>query len=69
MRERRAWDQAGDRAGPVDVHLYPDVITVAGPGHRNLAVPVVGHSRCEGKVYLRLGAGRDTDLTSGVCIA
>ena len=58
---------AGDGAGPVDVHLYPDVITVPCPGNLNLAVPVA--DRCEEEIYFGFGVGSDANLTRGVWIA
>jgi hypothetical protein len=51
----------------MDVHFDPEVITVAGPGYLDLAVPVA--DRVEEKIYFGFGAGKDRNLTRGVCIA
>ena len=56
-----------DRAGPVDIHLYPEVISIAGARHLNLAVPVA--DRREEEVYFGLGTRIDGHLTCGVWIA
>src|SRR5260370_7349774 len=67
MREGCAWDRAAYRVGRVDVHFDPEVTGVACPGYLHLAVPIA--DRFEEKIYFGLGAGRDTDLTRGVCVA
>jgi hypothetical protein len=55
---------ARDRAGPVNVHFYAEVITVAGPRHLNLAVPIA--DRIEEEIYFGLSAGTDTNLACRV---
>jgi hypothetical protein len=51
----------------VDIHLYPDVITVACPEYLNLAVPVA--DRCEEEIYFGFGPGSDLNIARRVCIA
>jgi len=50
----------------VDVHLHPEVISVAGPRYLNLAIPVP--DRGEEEVYLGFLEGRDANLACGVFV-